>query len=148
MREDCNDRQAITALIRRQFESLSWSSERQANWAQFAADFLPDAPLHGAARPVRPQTVDAFVKRMRQLADTSLRSLDERLRGVQISVFGNVAIAMSVCELVENGTTHSRNVEAMLLVKDGDEWRIAAQAWDSESATQPIPTSLLSEDGA
>ena len=31
----------------------------------------------------------------------------------------------------------------MLLLKDAGTWRIASQAWDKESAANPIPPTLL-----
>ena len=137
------DERAIRELIERQFRSLSWSPESDAGWAEFAGDFMPAAPLYAAARPARSQTVDEFTSRMKQLAASTLPSLEETLRGYKISVFGNVAIALSVCELNENNAKTSRNVEAMLLIRDDGQWRIAAQAWDTETDDRPIPEDLL-----
>ena len=137
------DEQAIRDLIKRQFDSLSWAPDRQADWAAFAGDFVDGAPLYGAARPARAQTVDQFVARMHQLAASSLPALDEQVGGYKISVFGNVAVALAVCELNENNTKTSRNVEAMLLIKDDGQWRIAAQAWDTEAEGKAIPPELL-----
>ena len=137
------DERAIRELIERQFKSLSWSPDREAGWAEFASDFMPGAPLYGAARPARSQTVDDFTARMKGLAASTLPSLDETLCGYKITVFGNIAIAISVCELNENNAETSRNIEAMLLIKDEGQWRIAAQAWDTESDDKPIPADLL-----
>ncbi len=39
------DVRAIEALIARQFASLGWAPGTPADWAAFAADFLPGAPL-------------------------------------------------------------------------------------------------------
>lgn len=138
-----DDVRAIEALIRRQFASLQWDAGTDADWDGFRADFLPEAPLLPAKRPVQPCTTAAFVERMKGLAGGSLRALQERLRGCDIRVFGNVAVALAVCELTENHTETSRNVEAMLLVKTDGAWRIAAQAWDTESADKIIPPALL-----
>lgn len=137
------DERAIRDLIERQFRSLSWSPDSNAGWAAFAGDFVPGAALYGAARPARAQTVDEFTTRMKKLAASTLPSLDEQLRGYKINVFGNVAVAISVCELNENDTSKSRNVEAMLLIKDDGQWCIAAQAWDTETDGNPIPADLL-----
>jgi hypothetical protein len=37
----------------------------------------------------------------------------------------------------------SRSVEMMLLVKTAGAWRIASQAWDRASETNPIPARLM-----
>ena len=137
------DIRAIEALIARQFRTLSWAPGTPGDWDGFAADFFPGAPLYAGARPAKAQSVGDFVERMKGLAETTLPSLDETPRGAHIRVFGNVAVALAVCELLENGTETTRNVEALLLIKDGGEWRIAAQAWDTESAEKLIPKNLV-----
>jgi hypothetical protein len=135
------DRRAIEAIIERQFASLGWSPGRSADWQAFASDFFPDASLYPAARPARRQMVEAFVERMQGLG-TKLRSFDETVLGTEIHIFGNVAVALAGCEIIENGTEVSRGVEALLLIKDGGAWRIVAQAWDTEAEAKPIPEHL------
>jgi hypothetical protein len=141
------DARAIAALIRRQFASLAWAPGRGGDWDGFARDFLPGAPLFPSARPVQPQTVPQFVARMQGLARGALHTFDERVLGIQTSAFGNVAVALAACEMTENGSTVSRNVEALLLVKDGGTWKIAAQGWDRASAERPVPADLASGEG-
>jgi hypothetical protein len=63
-----DDEAAIRKLIARQFGSLNWLPGTSGDWAGFTADFLPGAPLYAAARPVKAQTAEAFVKRMKGLA--------------------------------------------------------------------------------
>jgi hypothetical protein len=92
--------------------------------------------------------VEAFVERMQELVGTTLRSFHETVLGTEVQVFGNVAVAVAACEVLENGTDVNRSVEMMLLVKDEGVWRIVSQAWDSESPTKPIPASLLNEANA
>ena len=137
------DVRAIQSLIARQFASLSWAPGAPADWEAFAADFLPEAPLYPAARPVRRQTAAAFVERMKALAGTKLRSFREGVLGTEVRVFGNVAVALAACEMTENEADVSRGVEMLLLVKDDGAWRIAAQAWDTESPSKPIPRQLV-----
>jgi ketosteroid isomerase-like protein len=134
---------AIEALIARQFASLSWAPGKPADWEAFAADFYPDAALYPAARPAKRQTVEAFVERMMGLAATRLRSFKETVLGTEVHVFGNVAVALAACEIIENEAGVSRGVEALLLVKDEGRWRIVSQAWDTESDTKPIPARLI-----
>jgi len=136
------DIRAIESLIARQFASLSWTPEKPADWNAFAADFLPGALLYPAARPVRSQTVPAFIERMKELAGTKLRSFHETVLGTEIRVFGNIAVAQAACEMIENGTNVNRSVEMLLLVKNDGAWRIASQTWDTEKPATPIPVHL------
>jgi len=137
-----DDVKAIAAVIARQFDSLSWSESQSGNWDAFAADFLPGAVLVAAARPAAVQSVDAFVARMQTLAAGDLRALEERVLGHHIRVFGNIAIAVVGCGMVENGVARSPSVEMLLLVKSDGVWRIAAQAWDKASDARPLPDDL------
>jgi hypothetical protein len=130
---------AIEAIILRQFESLSWTAGAQADWEGFAADFSEHAALWPAVRPAAPQTVPAFVARMRAIAQTSLTSFHERLLGNSIQVCGNVAVAVAAAEMTENAAETNRNVEMLLLVKTEGAWRIVCQAWDRADAQRPIP---------
>ena len=142
--DDSDDIRAIGAIIARQFGAMNWSPEAPPDWSAFAADFLPDAQLFPAARPVAPQTVAEFVARMEGLTGSRLRAFAQTVLGTEIRVFGNVAVAMGACENIENGTNVVRGVEAFLLVKNDGVWRIASQAWDTESETARVPDRLLS----
>jgi hypothetical protein len=44
--------------------------------------------------------------------------------------------------MLENRSTVTRDVSAIVLVRDGGVWRIVAQAWDVETGSRPIPASL------
>jgi hypothetical protein len=145
---DQDDVEAIRAIVARQFASLSWSRTAGADWDGFAGDFLPGAPLYPAARPVAAKSVPAFVERMRGLAETSLPALAERMLGCEIRVFGKVAVAVAACEMTENEAETSRTVEMLLLVKEAEGWKIAAQAWDKEGPGTPIPAALLEPSAA
>ena len=141
--EHRDDVQAIEAVIARQFASLSWTPGTSADWNGFAADFFPEASLYPAARPAKRQTVETFITRMKGLEGTKMRSFEEAVLGTEIHVFGNVAVAVAVCEMTENGTEVHRGVEMLLLIKDEGAWRIVSQAWDTESSSKPIPNYLL-----
>ena len=138
-----DDVRAIEAIIERQFGSLKWRPGTTGDWDRFAADFFPEASLYPAARPAKRQTVEAFIERMKSLEETKLRSFEEAVLGTEIRVFGNVAVALAACEMIENGAEVHRGVEMLLLIKDADAWQIVSQAWDSESPSQPIPIRLL-----
>lgn len=137
------DEEAIRQVVSRQFGSLDWCEGKDADWQAFAGDFHSDASLFPSARPAQKQTVEGFMERMKGLAHRDLRSFRERLLGTEVSIFGNVAIAMAACEITENNDKVSRGVEAILLIKDNGAWRIVSQAWDMEREGNLIPTSLL-----
>src|SRR5215218_9087134 len=141
--EHGDDVQAIEAVIARQFASLSWTPGTSADWAGFVADFFPEASLYPAARPAKRQTIGAFIERMKGLEGTKLHSFEEAVLGTEIHVFGNVAVAVAVCEMTENGAEVHRGVEMLLLIKNAGAWQIVSQAWDTESPSQPIPMRLL-----
>ena len=94
------DVQAIKTLIGAHFDALRWSPETQADWETFAADFLPDASLFPSARPVRRKTLEAFIARMKAVAEGSLHSFEEKTLGMQILVFGNVAVVLAASEML------------------------------------------------
>jgi len=136
------DLKAIRDLINRQFTSMSWSSGGP-DTATFKGDFLPGAPLYPSTRPVLMKSLDEFTERMAALAQTTLTSFNERVIGTKILLFGNVAATAVVCENTENDAEVNRNVEMLLLVKSEGQWKIAAQAWDKETSSTPIPNELL-----
>lgn len=140
---DSDDIQAIEAIITRQFESAQWTRDRPADWAAFAADYFPGAPLYPAARPAKPSTVDAFVDRMKGLAKTEMPSFHVRYLGSQIQAFGQAAVAFAAIEMVENESETVRGIEAFLFIREEGNWRIAAQNWDTEDETKTIPDYLL-----
>ena len=135
-----SDLQAIRALIGRQFASMSWNADGAPDWAGFKNDFIPDAQLFPSARPLKAQSLSAFVDRINGLVGTTLRSLQEVILGTKVQVFGNVAVAVVAGENNENETDINRVVEMMLLVKDQGTWKIVAQAWDKEREDNSIST--------
>jgi peptidoglycan/xylan/chitin deacetylase (PgdA/CDA1 family) len=141
-RDENDDVRAIRALIGAHFRGLQWTPGTRADWPAFAADFVPDASLFPAARPVRRQSVDAFIARMDSLARDKLRSFEETMLGMEILVFGTVAVVLGASEMVENGTEVNRDVSGFLLIKDEGKWSIAAHAWDHETPTMPVPEHL------
>ncbi len=140
--DETDDVRAIETLIGAHFDGLRWSPGTRPDWATFAADFLPDASLFPAARPVRRQTLDAFIARMDGVAGGTLHSFEEKTLGMQVLVFGNVAVVLAASEMLENGTEVNRDVSGYLLLKDEGRWRIAAHAWDKASDEKPVPEHL------
>ena len=136
------DLEAIRHLIARQFASVTWTEEREADWSAFAADFLADAPIFSASRPVEARSVPNFLTRMKALPSEGLTSFEQSLGGTKIMLFGNIAVAFGVCENLENRSTAQRGIEAFLLVK-GSVWWIAAQAWDMERDGLSVPEEFL-----
>jgi hypothetical protein len=68
---------------------------------------------------------------------------DETLLGVEIKLYGKVAVALAVCEQREQDAPPERAVEALLLLKEDGIWRIAAQDWDKEGDGAPLPEALF-----
>lgn len=145
MDDNASDIQSIQALIRRQFASMTWSTGHGPDVHSFEDDFVSGASLYPSARPVKVQSIAEFGERISKLSQTSLRSFHERAIGTKVQIFGNVAVAAVACENTENESNVSRNVEMMLLVKDGGCWKIAAQGWDGETADRKIPSDFLSD---
>src|SRR5262245_25115381 len=142
MSAETYDIAVIQALVGAQVRSLAWTRERDPDWAAFAGGFAPGATLFPSARPVSPQTVEQFIDRMKRLrAEGKLVSFEETPLGCTVNVFGKVAVAFAACEMLENGATVTRDVSAIVLVRDGG-WRIVAQAWDIENESRRIPPDL------
>jgi hypothetical protein len=62
--------------------------------------------------------VDGFIHRMKGVAGGPLHSFEEHTRGMEIMVFGNVAVVLAASEMLENGTETNHDVSGYLLVKD------------------------------
>ena len=140
---ETDDLQAIKALIGAHFDALRWDHPgTRPDWETFAADFLPDASLYGAARPVRRQTLEAFIARMNGVAEGTLHSFEEKTLGMQVLVFGNIAVVLAASEMLENGTEMNHDVSGYLVLKDEGKWRIAAHAWDKANQQNPVPEHL------
>ena len=138
-----DDVSLIKGLVENQFRSLAWTRDEDANWESFAEGFRPDAHLFPAARPVKSQTINQFIDRLKGLrAEGRLASFRETPLGCTVRVFGNVAIAFAACEMLENNSTVTRDVSAIVLVRDAGAWRIVAQAWDLETEANRIPDEL------
>lgn len=134
---------AVRHIMRQQFESRSWTHDKNADWNAFSSTFVPGASLFPSARPLKPQSVGQFMDRMKGLrAEGKLRTFEETPLGCYVRIFGNVAVAFAGCEMLENGSTVTRDVSATILVRDDGAWRIAAQAWDIETEARKIPQEL------
>ena len=126
-----DDETRIRDLIAAQFESLDWGPDRDADWAGFEAGFIAEAQLFGVKRPARACSAGAFAERLRSLRDCRvLDSFSEEGVVCEVRVAGSVAVALGVCEMIQNDSEVTRQVAVFLLVKNPEGWRIAAQAWD------------------
>lgn len=143
------DKHAIRALITAQFAALDWTQERAPNFGPLLDGFLDGARMFPSRRPLESQTPAAFCARLAALRESgNLGTFSERPLTIEVELFGNVAVALAGCEMLENGTTVTRDVSALLLVKDDDQWRIAAQAWDVERPDRPLPARLATSRDA
>ena len=65
--------------------------------------------------------------------------------GIQIRLYGKVAVALAVCGQRQREASPERAVEALLLLKEDETWRIAAQGWDKERDDSPFPRRCSTE---
>jgi len=137
-----DDENAIRKLIGEHFEAMTWEPGTDPDWDRFRGDFLSNALLFGAARPVQARTVDGFVDRMETVARKNLDTFEEHTRSMKILRFGNVAVVLAMSELLENGSEVNYDISGYLLVKSEGRWSIAAHAWDQASDEKPVPGDL------
>jgi len=138
-----DDDSLVREIVVSQFRSLAWTRDEDPDWEAFAQGFRSDARLFPAVRPVKSQTIGQFIDRLKELrAEGKLASFRETPLGCTVRVFGNVAIAFAACEMLENDSTVTRDVSAIVLVRDAGAWRIVAQAWDIETEALKIPDDL------
>jgi hypothetical protein len=141
--DETEDLRAIKELIGAHFDALRWSPGTPIDWRTFTDDFLPDASLFPAARPVVRRTLEEFMKRMDGVAQGgSLNTFEEKTLGMQVLHFGNIAVVLAASEMLENGTEVNHDVSGYLLVKNEGKWRIAAHAWDKATSEKPVPEPL------
>jgi hypothetical protein len=136
------DEEAIRTLIGAHFEGMKWTPASKPDWTAFSADFLPNASLIPAARPAKAKTLYAFIERMNVVAQSTLHTFEEHTRGMEVLIFGNVAVVLAASEMLENGTETNHDVSGYLLVKSEGKWCIAAHAWDQASEQMPVPEHL------
>lgn len=136
------DEEEIRALIGNHFEPMTWGEDSVPEWDKFREDFLPDAILCGAARPVQVRTLEEFIDRMDNVARKNLHSFEEHTRGMKIMRFGNIAVVLAMSELTENGTEENHDISGYLLVKSEGRWSIAAHAWEPAREDNPVPEDL------
>ena len=137
-----DDEAEIRSLIGQHFEAMRWKPGTDPDWDRFREDFLPEAILFGAARPVTARSLDGFIERMETVARANLQSFEEHTRGMKILRFGNVAVVLAMSELLENGADVSHDISGYLLVKSDSRWSIAAHAWDQAGDDKPVPDDL------
>lgn len=141
-RQDGRDETEIRALIGAHFNGLRWTPSTRPDWETFSADFLPDALLFPAARPAQARALGAFIERMNAVANGNLHTFEEHTLGMQILVFGNVAVVLAASEMLENETEVNHDVSGYLLVKSNGKWQIAAHAWDKATEQMSVPEHL------
>jgi hypothetical protein len=138
-----DEEEAIRRLIYEHFEAMAWGPGSDPDWQRFREDFVSDALLFGAARPVQARTVDGFIERMETVARKNLDTFEEHTRGMKTLRFGNVAVVLARSELLENGSEVNHDISGYLLVKSDGRWSIAAHAWDQAGSEKPIPDYLF-----
>ena len=137
-----NDDEEIRTLIGNHFEPMRWNPNIEPDWDRFREDFLSGALLCGAARPAQVRSLEGFIERMETVARKNLESFEEHTKGMKILRFGNIAVALAMSELLENGNEVSHDISGYLLVKSDGHWSIVAHAWDQAGEKNPVPDEL------
>ena len=136
------DEDEIRELIGRHFEAMRWNEATGPDWDRFRSDFHSGATLCGAARPAQIRSLDEFINRMESVARVNLKSFEEHTQGMQILIFGNIAVVLAMSELLEDGADVSHDISGYLLVKSEGRWSIMAHAWDQAGENNPVPDEL------
>ena len=71
-----------------------------------------------------------------------MHSFEEKTLGMQVFVFGNIAVVWAASEMLENGTDVNHDISGYLVLKDEGKWRIAAHAWEKATEQKPVPEQL------
>lgn len=79
---------------------------------------------------------------MESVARLNLHAFEEHTRGIKIPRFGNIAVALAMSEILENGSEVNHDISRYLLVKSNGRWSIAAHAWDQTGEDKPVPEDL------
>jgi hypothetical protein len=138
-----HDVSEIQAVIEQLFAAICWNPGNAPDWETFKGLCLDDALLIPAARPARPTELRSFIEMMdEQRHGGKLAEFRERVLAHDVGVFGNVAVARSSFATSVNQGSEGRGVNAFMLIKNADSWRIAAMSWDNESEEHPIPADL------
>ena len=90
--QDSDDMRAIRQLVGEHFDALRWGPAERADWERFCFDFIPEASLFPAARPVQRRTLHAFIDRMNGLASATLKSFEEKTLGMQVLLLSLIHI--------------------------------------------------------
>ena len=123
-----SDEDEIRQLIAEHFEAMRWSEATEPDWGRFRQDFLADALLCDAARPVQFRLLNGFIELMETVTRRNLTSFEEHTRGTKILHFGNIALVLAMSELLENGSGTSHDISGYLIVKSDGRWSIMAHA--------------------
>jgi hypothetical protein len=138
-----SDERAILGIVEQLFEAISWDETAAPDLSRFTAPVLPEAAIIPSARPLAPTTIAAFAERMGGLhAAGAMKVFAERPLSSTVLVFGNIAVALGGYEARIDGGEPTRGANGFLFVREGESWRIAAMAWDSEREGVELPTQL------
>jgi len=138
------DESRIRQIVEKMFTAISWTETRPPDFDTFSQAVRKDAVLVPAARPASPTTIDTFVARMSgQHRSGAMKTFDERAHKTIVKVFGNLAVAIGSYEAQIDGGPIGRGANGFLLIRNDDDWQIAAMAWDSEGEGKPLPAELV-----
>jgi len=130
----------LKAVTKAMYKALCWTADNDADWDQFRALFHGGAKLVPSARPAGPIDVETFIGRMQGQKDNgSLTDFFEEKVSEKIEVFGSIATIFSTYRTLMNKEREARGINALVLVKEEEGWKIASMVWDGESGEKPLP---------
>jgi hypothetical protein len=140
----------IDAIVRASYETISGPAGQSRQWGRDRTLYASQA--YFVETGIDPKTGTAFAHGMtyQEYADQAGPDLEkygyfEREIGRSTQVFGHIASVTSAWEArtEAHGKVIGRGVNSIQLVNDGQRWWITSINWDNESASNPIPPTLL-----
>ncbi|PVZ72407.1 hypothetical protein [Pelagibaculum spongiae] len=125
-----DDKQQIIKVITQQFEGFRWDQNTRPNWDSVRSTFHPDAICFPSRRPAMAVTPREFIQRMDQLRiDGVLTSFSEKICFYEVQCYPNMASVTVGCEMTENQTEVSYDINSINMIFDDGRWQICSQAW-------------------
>ena len=142
---------AIEAMVEALYEAFDFDAGGEADWDGMRALFAEGASFASPATPDRPaRSVDAesFLADFQAwVADSEegRTGFYERITHLEIEVYGGIAQVLVTFEgyVPPDGPALTLGLDALQLVKDEGEWRLAAFATQYASESLPMPARFL-----
>jgi hypothetical protein len=143
----------IQQLLDALYQSICFAKDEQPTFESLRELFLPQGILVNNNNSATPLvlSVSAFIEAIQSaIATGGLEEFHEREIARKIEVFGNIAHVFSTYEARFDRTAQdpfSIGINTIQLVRVGEsghqQWRVAAMAWNDQTAEERIPAGYL-----